>query len=348
MNYRGRQIDPLAFWSQYVEFHAKVDSADEFTPLVQCPNPDHDTLKSHFQVNLREPMVHCFARCGISGSYEHAVCMLEGLYEKFKVEEPKDERERNRRKRRAYREARRIILRGSRTGSKLHRTASVRKSSAAKVVSADALHYELFLPPLALEYLTERGISSKSIAEWQLGWLSEERRIVIPGQDENGRLRFLIKRAVSERQIPKYLYSEGFPKTSLLFGAGHLDLGMISSSGLILVEGSLDVIRLHQHGLRNVGAILGTGISEQQARIVARLSPPRIYLFFDKDTAGIRNIEMAVPMLRKYPLFVVRYPSGKSDPAVLTEKEAHRQISRAVPAMQFVRDNGLNVTTKRS
>jgi len=164
--------------------------------------------------------------------------------------------------------------------------------------------------------------------------------------DENSRLRFLIKRAISDRQNPKYLYTEGFPKTSLLFGACHFDLGMIKSDGLILVEGSLDVIRLHQHGLRNAGAILGTGISEQQRRIIARLNPPRIYLFFDRDSAGIRNIEIAVPKLRKYPLYVVKYPKGKSDPAVMTNEEAHRQISRAVPALSFMRENGLNVATK--
>ena len=352
MNYRGRQINPVAFWNQYVEFHAKVDLQDEFTPLVQCPNPNHDTLKSHFQINLQQPYVHCFARCGISGSYEHAICVIEGLFDKYKVEEATSVVERKQRYNRAYREARKRILRGSQVGSKFHRSVSVSKkngnSRATKAVSADDLRYESFLPPLALEYLAEREIADKSIAEWQLGWLPAERRIVIPGKDENGRLRFLIKRAISERQIPKYLYSEGFAKTSLLFGACNIDLGMISSSGLILVEGSLDVIRLHQHGLRNGVAILGTGISEQQARIVARINPPRIFLFFDRDSAGIRNIELAVPMLRKYPLYVVRYPSGKNDPAVLSKSEAHRQISRAVPAMQFIRDNGLNVMTKRS
>lgn len=340
----------MSFWERYVDFPSamKIDGRDEFSPKVACPNPDHDTLKSHFQVNLQQPTVHCFAYCGISGSYEHAVCVIEGLYSKFKVEEASNPREEKQRKHRAYREARKIILRSSQIGSKFHRSASVSKkrsgdSGAAKVIRPSDLEYESFLPQAALEYLKSRGITQNSISEWKIGWLPDERRIVIPAEDENGVIRFLVKRAISDKQQPKYLYTEGYPKTSLLFGACKIDLGLVKSDGLVLVEGSTDVIALRQLGFRNVVAILGTGISEQQRRIIARINPPKIYLLFDKDTAGIRNIEIAVGSLRKYPLYVVRYPRSKSDPAELTLNEAHRQMLRAVPALQFVRKNNLNV-----
>jgi DNA primase len=152
----------------------------------------------------------------------------------------------------------------------------------------------------------------------------------------NGRNRFLIKRAVLSRQQPKYLYTEGFPKTSLLFGACQIDPGMVRSEGLVLVEGSLDTIAFHQHGIRITGGILGTGISDAQCAIIAKLRPKRIVIAFDKDTAGIRNIEIAAGKLRKYPLYVMRYPKLKSDPAELTREEAYRQIDRAVPAFRFI------------
>jgi hypothetical protein len=367
MNYRGRQIDPVVFWGKYVEFPSSmhVDGRDEFSSKVVCPNPDHDTSKFHFQVNLQQPTVHCFAYCGISGSYEHAICVIEGLYEKFQVDmdayrsgygkkrfqQSAAEKEAIARQGRAYREARKIILRSSQIGSKFHRTAVVRKktrsdSRSASVIPAESLEYESFLPQRALEYLKARGITDNSIAEWRIGWLPDERRVVIPGEDENGATRFLIKRAISDRQQPKYLYTEGFPKTSLLFGACKLDLKQVKSEGLILVEGSVDVIVLRQLGFKNAVAILGTGISERQRRIIARINPLKIYLLFDKDSAGIRNIEIAVGMLRKYPLYVVRYPSTKSDPAELTGSEAQRQIARAVPALRFVRTNGLHVKTR--
>ena len=178
--------------------------------------------------------------------------------------------------------------------------------------------------------------------------MPEDKRIAIPALDERGIVRFLIKRGISPRQQPKYLYTEGYPKTHLLFGAGQIDLGMVHSHGLILVEGSLDAIRLHQHGLRNAVAILGTGISEQQRQIISRIKPRKIFLMFDKDSAGVHNIEIASQKLRKYPMFVCRYPKGKSDPAELTKKEAYRVIDRSIPVFRFLHDNGLNAirTTK--
>src|SRR5213078_4334045 len=146
-------------------------------------------------------------------------------------------------------------------------------------------------------------------------WHIDEHRIVIPAHDENLHLRFLIKRALRPKDWPKYLYTAGFERTSLLFGAGFIDLGMVQSHGLILTEGSFDTIRLHQHGLANATGILGTGLSEQKRRTISRMRPKRIYFFFDKDAAGVVNIEIAARLLRKYPLYVVRYPARRSDPA---------------------------------
>jgi DNA primase len=206
---------------------------------------------------------------------------------------------------------------------------------SSEPIDPDALAYDSFLPPFALEYLRKRKINSASISAWELGWLPDEQRIVIPAHDLNGHIRFLIQRAVKERDHPKYLYTEGFPKTSLLFGACRIDLKMLRSVGLILEEGSIDAIRTHQHGLRIATAILGTGISEAQRRIIAKLRPPRIYFMFDKDTSGIKNIEIAAEKLRKYPIFVCRYPKGVSDPADMTRREAYRSIENALPLYKF-------------
>lgn len=375
MRYKGRNIDPIQFWNRYLEFPSstRVDSGDAFLPKVQCPNPDHDTLKKHFQVNAREPYVHCFAYCGISGSWEHAICVIEGLYEKFKVDlqeckkawdkqpakRSQGDRDQLRRYQRAHREASKIILKSC--AGKGFVVAGGRPSAIAKaksggrpaeVISSVSLKYESYLPQVALEYLIERRISNESVAEWQIGWMPEDKRIVIPGKDERGITRFLIKRAVFSKQIPKYLYwpekeATGWGKSDVLFGAGQIDLGMVKSNGLILVEGSIGTILNHQDGLRNTTAILGTGISVKQCQIIARIKPPKIYFMFDKDSAGIRNIEIAAPMLRKYPIYVVKFPKGKSDWDKATKEEKERQISRAVPGWKFIRENGLSVSHLR-
>jgi len=329
MKFRGRDIDPVALWSEYVEFpHNTKEDGSEFSPVVFCPNPAHDNYRSPaFQVNLRLPLVHCFSRCGIEGSYEHAIAVIHGLYEKHGVDDASNNREKIIRRRKAENEAKKIILRGAKSSVFTKRLDS--SKPVAKTKYAKRLEYERFMPDVGLAYLKSRGITGREISAWELGWDPENQRIVIPGNDENGRLRFLIKRAVKENQHPKYLYTEGFEKTSVLFGA---DTILKTPAGIIVVEGSLDVIKLSKYGLPAVG-ILGTGISARQRDIIGNLRPKSIYLMFDKDAAGVRNIEIAYDMLKHYPLHVCRYPKGKSDPAELSESEAENSIRRAIPIL---------------
>ena len=333
MKYRGREIDAVELWSHYVDFPTNLVIDGKFLTKVQCPNPNHDTTKRHFQINIADGLVHCFAHCGISGTFEHALCVIHDLYSKHKVEDAADERERKRRLQRARKDARKTILRNSVSGvySGTGIRRSPRRGESEPTSAIPNLEFETRIPPIGIEYLDERGITGESIAAWQLGWDEDEKRIVIPAHDADGHLRFLIKRAVTERQWPKYLYTEGFPKTSLLFGACKIDPRMIRSSGLILVEGAFAVIWLRQLGFQNACAILGTGISPKQVEILARWRPRRIYLMFDKDTAGVANVQIAAKRLRKYSLLVCRYPKAKSEADGLTRREADRIIERAMP-----------------
>jgi DNA primase len=316
VRFEGRDIDALALWSNYVEFPADLHIDGKFLPLVKCPNPDHDTEKRHFQINIEDGLVHCFALCGISGTYTKAISAIEGCSE---------------------REARKIILGHKRKGSgnsdKRAKNREPRKGRDKIEIPA----FDSYLPPVALDYLASREITENSVAAWELGWDSDEKRIVIPAKDNRRITRFLVKRSVFPHQHPKYLYApEGVSKNSLLFGGCFCDPGLIRSHGLILVEGSLDAIRLYQHGHRNVVATLGTGISEIQRRIVSRLRPRRIYTFFDRDAAGVHGIEIVQRRLGRYPIFVVRYPAGRNDPAELTRREVERAITRAIPLSRFM------------
>lgn len=325
MNYRGRHIDPLSLWGEFVNFPPNTEDTGGFSPLVQCPNPDHHTDKRHFQVNLDKPLVHCFAACGISGTYEHALSMILGVSEK---------------------DARKRITQHSRvsglsSGSKRGRKARDRRGDG-KGGSHDAdgfvkqLEYETYCPQVATEYLRDRGIGAGDISRWSIGFDQDDRRIVIPAADLRGQIQFLIKRAIREKDWPKYLYApEGVSKTAVLFGACNLDLKTVSSDGLILCEGSLDAIRLQGFGLQAT-AILGTGLSPQQKGVIDKVRPRRVYMMFDKDGAGARNVILAERRLKKVPLFVCLYPQGKNDPAELTQEEADRSIARAIPFVKFL------------
>ena len=334
MMYRGRNLDVLSLWNELGVDVPDVpsDSLPNFLDLVQCPNPAHDTFKRHFQINARQPYVHCFARCGISGSYERAVAMILGL---TTAKGNPDEKA-----------ARRVILRHTRVALggtvSAYEGRGTRKSfDSESAVALDEKHLNAgdyqYLPKHARAYLDGRGIDAASRGKWQLGFDDEARRIVIPAYDERGAFRFIIRRQIEGGGSFKYLYTKGVLKTSILFGANYLDMQAVHSDGLILVEGSLDVVRMHQLGFRNTAGILGSGISKKQVRLICQLEPRRIYAFFDKDVAGVGNIEATRDRLTKYPIFVMRYPTHRSDPAEMTGEEVKRSVERALPIAQFYR-----------
>lgn len=323
MRYLGRNVDPIAVWEEFVEFppNMRVDDHTTFLPLVRCPHPDHTTEKRHFQINIKDGLVYCFA-CKFSGTFEKAIAEIKGC---------------------TVREARRTILSHRRTGKGMGGSAaraSVKIKKAregeiaeeSKKLSMDDFTY---LPPVGVEYLESRGISGDSVAKWEIGWNPETLRIVIPIRDERRRLVATVDRATKPKDKPKYLYTSGFERKNVLFGACALDLAMVRSEGLVLVEGSLDAIRLHQHGYVNAVSILGSALSERQAKIIAGFQPSKVFCMFDKDGGGIDAIVSTSRLIRRIPLFVCRYRNGKSDPAELTQEEVRVAISRAVPIRKF-------------
>lgn len=326
MKFQGREIDPIELWSNYVDFPANIKVDGEFLPKVVCPNPDHDTNKRHFQINAVKGLVHCFAGCGISGTYSRAISIIEGISE---------------------REARKTILRHTKMDRGNVRSERGERECGHKQIRGNGvrntedgiLDYQRYIPEAGIEYLRQRGISERAVAQFEIGWDKEDLRLVIPAKDLNGNVRLLIKRAVKESQWPKYLYTEGFPKTSLLYGACDLDPRVVQSQGIVLVEGSLDRINLWQLGIANSVGTLGTGISEIQARILERFRPPVVYLMLDRDTSGVAGIEIARRRLPKTNLRVCRYPKEKFDPGELEGSEAQRMIKRAIPVARVFNPN---------
>lgn len=324
MNYRGRIIDPLSVWGDYVKFTGNTDAGtDGFLPLVVCPNPEHQTSKRHFQINTNKPLVHCFAGCGISGTYEHAISMIEGC---------------------THRQARRIILKHARIGREKPRK---KRGVAEKVVDESLLVYDRYLPDVALKYLKGRGFTATTTSRFELGWNPESMRIVIPACDSKGRVKFLIERAVRPKDQPRYLYSENADKNKMLFGLDKIDRGAVRSFGIVLVEGSLDTMMCHQHGHVVAVGLLTSKMSEFQARQIASLRPKRIYTLFDADVAGIEATISTRYRLPRSPMSVCRFPKGKTDPAELTKEEMDKVLDRAISFAEFRKLTGNIVRSTR-
>lgn len=123
-------------------------------------------------------------------------------------------------------------------------------------------------------------------------------RIIFPIRDIRGRVVGFGGRVLDD-SLPKYLNSSQtalFDKSSILYG---IDLAKeaIREAGLaVIVEGYMDVLIAHQHGIRNVVASMGTSLTERQLKVLKRLTK-KLALALDSDAAGgqgtLRGLETA-------------------------------------------------------
>ena len=104
---------------------------------------------------------------------------------------------------------------------------------------------------------------------------------------------------VLDDSTPKYLNTSEtliFNKRKNLFG---LNFAKKTKLGyLILVEGNVDVVTLHQFGFDNAVASLGTSLTEEHATLLSRYTE-QVVLTYDSDEAGQRAAKRAIPMLEK-------------------------------------------------
>lgn len=140
------------------------------------------------------------------------------------------------------------------------------------------------------EILLKAGLTSEKSSG--SGYIDRFRnRIIIPIQNEKGEYIAFGARAILDSQQPKYLNSPDTPvfnKSRSLFAIHQAKDAIKEQDSVILMEGYFDVIIAHVYGLNNVVATLGTALTEQHVKIIARYSDSRkIYLAFDSDEAGI-------------------------------------------------------------
>lgn len=124
-------------------------------------------------------------------------------------------------------------------------------------------------------------------------------RLMIPIRDERGRMAGFGARILNPDDLPKFLNSPQtaiFDKGHLLYGLERARKTIRSLDQVIIVEGYLDVIALHQAGFTNVVSPMGTALTEHQLFLLKRFSR-RIVLALDPDAAGnqatLRGLQIA-------------------------------------------------------
>jgi DNA primase len=153
-------------------------------------------------------------------------------------------------------------------------------------------------------YLLERGVSLECVAHFGLGHCAKGSmtgRIVVPIHNADGQLVAYAGRwpgTPPDEDTPKYKLPPGFRKAQEVFNL-HRAAQEPHGMPLFVVEGFFDCLRLWQHGIRRVVALMGSTLSPEQAALIQRItaSDDRIVVMFDQDDAGRAGREKAVARL---------------------------------------------------
>ena len=219
---------------------------------------------------------------------------------------------------------------------------------------------------MLVRHLRSKGFKPKEMIDANVALTSKKdgslrdrffERIIFPIRDVEGNTIAFGGRVVGKGE-PKYLNSQETPvfhKSEVLFGLDKAKAAMASTGVAVIVEGYTDVIVLHQAGVKNAVATLGTALTVQHIRTISRHAKNRIVYLFDGDEAGQRAADRAARFIdesmlpesgrKQVDLFAVTLPDGL-DPADFVQQrgaeELNQLIQAAVPLLKYAIDRKLS------
>ena len=215
-------------------------------------------------------------------------------------------------------------------------------------------------------YLKERGLSDSTIVNFNIGFSPDKKNsfyknasekgfsidylietgLVISNENNHidrfrGRIMFPIKsisgRVIgfggriidSNKKIAKYINSPEskiYNKSKTLYGIYESKQFIVKNDVCFLVEGYMDVVQLHEHGIKNVLATSGTSLTKDQIILIKRLTS-NIIILFDGDQAGLSASMRSIDMILEEGLNVkiCQFPDGE-DPDSFVKKYKHDKM----------------------
>jgi len=326
--------------------------------------PFHSEKTPSFSVSPEKQIYHCFG-CGVGGNIFSFLMKHDGLAfpeaartlaRRYGIDIPKQSLTREQKKRLGERER---LLNINRQAMDFFSRALHSKSAGIR----------------AMTYLKKRGFSPEIIDRFHLGYapkgwdhflnfitkkgaapaLVEKSGLILPKKDKRGyydrfrdRIMFPILDVnkdvigfggrVLDDSLPKYLNSPETPvynKSRSLYGLYTAKEKCRTTNTIFIVEGYLDLLALHQNGIENSVATLGTALTEEHVRLLTRYAP-RMVLVYDSDEAGIRSALRCVDIFWKEHVDFSRgdvFREDKADTHILVLPDEHDPDS-------FIRENG--------
>lgn len=159
-------------------------------------------------------------------------------------------------------------------------------------------------------------------------------RVIFPIYGFSGRvLGFGARILKNNVKTAKYLNSpetEIYHKSNVLYGLFQSKQAISKTNHCLLVEGYMDVVALHQHGIENVVASSGTALTVEQIKLIKRLTE-NVTILFDGDTAGIKASFRSIDMLLSegMNIRVLLFPDG-DDPDSFARKHSQEYVENFI------------------
>ena len=282
--------------------------------------PFHNEKSPSFSVSPDKQIFHCFG-CGVEGNVITFVSQIEGLNFVETVQ--------------MLAERANIQLPTLQNNGDTQREILKDKVYKVNEFTAEYYHQNLYKPQakMAQEYVKKRQLTNETLKSFRIGFSGKfdelyqelkrqgfqeqeilesglvnknergqyidryRNRLMFPICDARGRVIAFGGRVLDDSK-PKYINSPEnvvYSKGRHLFGLNVAKKG--DTKKLLIVEGYMDVISLHQRGITNVVAPLGTALTEQQGWLL-RKNSEQIILSFDSDDAGIKAKLRAIDILQ--------------------------------------------------
>ena len=323
----------MSFYSQDLveEIRARSDIVDVISSYIKLQRkgsnyvgvcPFHNDRNPSMSVNQPRQIYHCFS-CGAGGDVFKFVMEYENLTfpeamkvlaERAGISLPKRETSKEARQ---QADIKAQIMEMNKLAAKfyyytLRQPAGkvgldylLRRQLSQETIHRFGLGYADQYSNSLYQYLKNKGYSDQLLKESGLVQADEKRgmydkfwnRVIFPIMDIRNRVIGFGGRVMGDGK-PKYLNSpetKVFDKSRNLYG---LHLARLSRKpNIILCEGYMDVIAMHQAGFPQAVASLGTAFTVQQAAILKRYTN-EVLLTYDNDEAGVRAALRAIPILR--------------------------------------------------
>lgn len=204
---------------------------------------------------------------------------------------------------------------------KIRRATAVNFGLGASLDAWDALILAMTKKGYTKSELLEAGLAVQN----RNGGLYDKfrNRLIFPVIDVRGDVVAFGGR-VLDKSEPKYMNSQETPvysKRRVLYG---LNLAKKSKrSNIILCEGNIDVVTLHQAGFDNAVASMGTALTVEQTRLLSRFTK-ELVLCYDNDNAGKIATERALEILNnsEFSVKVLQLPRRRTEDGKLVKQDA--------------------------